>query len=111
MLFISVKNNLRVRDVLKFSKEVFYERQRTIQTSDLNKFLEKIIRKYPPPSSNSKFLKIKYMTQISAKPPLFALYCNFPHLFPINYKRYIENQLREAFGFIGTPLRISFRKK
>ena len=111
MLFISVKNNLRVRDVLKFSKEVFYERQRKIQTSDLNKFLEKIIRKYPPPSSNGKFLKIKYITQISSKPPLFALYCNFPHLFPINYKRYIENQLRESFGFIGCPLRISFRKK
>ena len=111
MLFISVKNNLRVRDVLKFSKQVFYERQRKIQTSDLNKFLEKIIRKYPPPSSNSKFLKIKYITQISSKPPLFALYCNFPHLFPINYKRYIENQLRESFGFIGCPLRISFRKK
>jgi len=111
MLFISVKNNLRVRDVLKFSKEVFYERQRTIQTSDLNKFLEKIIRKYPPPSSNGKFLKIKYITQISTKPPLFALYCNSPQLFPVNYKRYIENQLRETFGFIGTPLRISFRKK
>jgi len=111
MLFISVKNNLRVRDVLKFSKEVFYERQRKVQTSDLNKFLEKIIRKYPPPSSNGKFLKIKYITQISSKPPLFALYCNFPHLFPINYKRYIENQLRESFGFIGCPIRISFRKK
>ena len=111
MLFISVKNNLRVRDVLKFSKQVFYERQRKIQTSDLNKFLEKIIRKYPPPSSNGKFLKIKYITQISNKPPLFALYCNFPHLFPINYKRYIENQLRESFGFIGCPIRISFRKK
>ena len=111
MLFISVKNNLRVRDVLKFSKEVFYERKRTIKTSDLNKFLEKIIKKYPPPSENGKFLKIKYITQISTKPPLFALYCNFPHLFTVNYKRYIENQLREAFGLIGSPLRISFRKK
>ena len=111
MLFISVKNNLRVRDVLKFSKQVFYERQRKIQTSDLNKFLEFIIKKYPPPSDKGKFLKIKYITQISNEPPLFALYCNFPHLFPVNYKRYIENQLREFFGFIGSPLRISFRKK
>ena len=77
----------------------------------MNKFLEKITKKYPPPSENGKFLKIKYITQISQNPPLFALYCNFPHLFPINYKRYIENQLRLHFGFIGSPIRISFRKK
>ena len=111
MLFISVKNNLRVREVLKYAKDVFYERQKTISTSDLNKFLEKITKKYPPPSENGKFLKIKYITQISQSPPLFALYCNFPHLFPVNYKRYIENQLRSHFGFNGSPIRISFRKK
>ena len=111
MLFISVKNNLRVRNVLKAAQEIFYERNRMVQTSDLNKFLDRTIKRYPPPSENGKFLKIKYITQISSKPPLFALYCNFPHLFPINYKRYIENQLRASFGFIGSPLRISFRKK
>jgi len=110
-LFISVKNNLRVREVLKFSKQVFDERKKIISTSELNKFLEYITKKYPPPSENGKFLKIKYITQISHSPPLFALYCNFPHLFSINYKRYIENQIRENFGFIGSPIRISFRKK
>lgn len=110
-LFISVKNNLRVREVLKFSKQVFDERKKNISTSELNKFLEYITKKYPPPSENGKFLKIKYITQISHSPPLFALYCNFPHLFSINYKRYIENQIRENFGFIGSPIRISFRKK
>ena len=110
-LFISVKNNLRVREVLKFSRQVSEERKKIISTSELNKFLEYITKKYPPPSENGKFLKIKYITQISHSPPLFALYCNFPHLFSINYKRYIENQIRENFGFIGSPIRISFRKK
>ena len=60
---------------------------------------------------NGKFLKIKYITQLAGSPPLFALYCNHPHLFTINYKRYFENQLRENFGFSGVPIRISFRKK
>lgn len=110
-LFISVKNNLRVREVLKFSRQVSEERKKIISTSELNKFLEYITKKYPPPSENGKFLKIKYITQISHSPPLFALYCNFPQLFSINYKRYIENQIRENFGFIGSPIRISFRKK
>jgi GTP-binding protein len=111
LLFISVKNNLRVREVLKAAQDTYYERQRVIKTSELNKFLEYIVHKYPPPSVNGKFLKIKYITQISGSPPLFALYCNFPHLFTINYKRYIENQLRKSFGLLGVPVRISFRKK
>ena len=111
MIFISVKNNLRVREVLKHSQKIYYERQRLIKTSDLNRFLEKTIRKYPPPSISGKILKIKYITQLDTAPPLFALYCNHPHLFSINYKRYFENQLRKSFGFIGTPIRISFRKK
>ena len=111
ILFISVKNNLRVREVIKESKQIYYERQRIIKTTDLNNFLEKTVRKYPPPSVNGKFLKIKYITQLGGSPPLFALYCNHPHLFTINHKRYFENQLRESFGFFGVPIRISFRKK
>tara|TARA_Y100001970_G_scaffold67098_1_gene85518 strand:- start:214 stop:1527 length:1314 start_codon:yes stop_codon:yes gene_type:complete len=111
MLFISVKNNLRVRDVLKNARQVYYERQRMLKTNELNIFLEKIIHQYQPPSVNGKFLKIKYMTQLAGSPPLFALYCNHPHLFNVNYKRYIENQLRKHFGLLGTPIRISFRKK
>ena len=111
MVFISVKNNLRVREVLKYAQKIYYELQRSIKTSELNIFLEKLLHKYPPPSVNGKFLKIKYITQISTAPPLFALYCNYPHLFSVNYKRYIENQLRSSFNFMGVPLRISFRKK
>ena len=111
MMFISVKNNLRVRDILKNARKVFYERQRSIKTNDLNKFLEKTVYNYPPPSVNGKFLKIKYITQLAQSPPLFALYCNHPQLFTINYKRYFENQLRKTFGFQGSPIRISFRKK
>ena len=111
MMFISVKNNLRVRDVLKNARKVHYERQRTIKTNDLNNFLEKVTYNYPPPSVNGKFLKIKYITQLAQRPPLFALYCNHPQLFTVNYKRYFENQLRKTFGFQGSPIRISFRKK
>ena len=111
MMFISVKNNLRVREILKNARQVYYERQRTIKTNDLNIFLKKTIQRYQPPSVNGKFLKIKYITQLAQSPPLFGLYCNHPHLFTINYKRYFENQLRKTFGFEGSPIRISFRKK
>ena len=69
MIFISVKNNLRVREVLKHSQKIYYERQRLIKTSDLNRFLEKAIRKYPPPSISGKILKIKYITQLDTAPP------------------------------------------
>ena len=111
MLFISVKNNLRVQEILKYSKQVYEEKQRLIKTNELNAFLEKAVHRYQPPSVNGKFLKVKYITQLAQNPPLFALYCNHPHLFSTNYKRYLENQLRKQFGFSGTPIRISFRKK
>lgn len=111
MIFISVKNNLRVREVLKNARQVYYERQKTIKTNELNIFLEKTVHNYPPPSIKGKFLKIKYITQLAQSPPLFALYCNHPHLFTVNYKRYFENQLRKTFDFKGSPIRISFRKK
>ena len=67
--------------------------------------------KYPTPAIKGKNLKIKYGTQVHHSPPIFALFCNYPSLYPIQYKRYLENQIREKFGFNGVPIKISFRKK
>ncbi len=111
MLFISVKNNKRVQSVLEEAVKVYDLRKNTIQTSQLNEFIEIATRKYPPPGVKGKHLKIKYATQVHHSPPILAFYTNHPDLFPIAYKRYLENQLRENFDLRGVPIRISFRQK
>lgn len=111
MLFISVKNNKRVQSVLEEAVKVYDLRKNTIQTSQLNEFIEVATRKYPPPGVKGKHLKIKYATQVHHSPPILAFYTNYPDLFPIAYKRYLENQLRESFDLSGVPIRISFRQK
>jgi GTP-binding protein len=80
-------------------------------TSHLNDYFGPIIAKNPPPAIRGKEIKIMYITQVKSNPPLFVFYSNHPHLIADHYKRFIENKLREKFGFIGVPLTLSFRKK
>ena len=86
-------------------------RKEKISTSKLNSVLKDIIYHYAPPSTKGKEIKLNYITQISSAPPLIAIFSNHPDLISESYKRYIENQIREAFDFNGVPIRISFRKK
>ena len=65
----------------------------------------------PPPTHNGKRLRIYYASQVSSAPPTFVLFVNDPELLHFSYKRYIENKLREAFGYTGTPIHIIVRKK
>jgi len=111
ILFVSVLHNKRVRQILEFSKIVFEEYSKKIKTSELNEFIRDITLQYNPPAVKGKNLKIKYMTQVHKAPPIFAIFSNFPDLFPVNYQRYIENQIRERFGFQGVPIKLSFRLK
>ena len=90
---------------------IFDSRRKKIQTANLNGFLLKAVGKYPPPGIKGKHLKIKYVTQVHHSPPILAFYTNHPDLFPIAYKRYLENQLRKSFDLKGVPIRISFRHK
>jgi GTP-binding protein len=64
-----------------------------------------------PPADRGKRLKIYYMTQTSVRPPTFVIFCNSAKIFHFSYRRYIENRLREAFGFSGTPIKIIIREK
>jgi len=111
VLFTSVTENKRLFDLLELTIEVDEKRKDKISTNALNIFLEKSYNKYPPPSVKGKNLKIKYGTQVHHSPPIFAFYTNHPELYPIAYKRYLENQLREHFDFKGVSFIISFRKK
>ena len=82
-----------------------------ISTGMLNDVLNDATTKTQPPSDKGKHLKIYYMTQASVKPPTFVIFCNDAELFHFSYQRYIENQLREVFGFRGTPVRLVIRQR
>ncbi len=111
ILFISIKNNFRIGEVLKNTLEIYNRQNIKISTSKLNLALRKIYLNYKPPAIKGKEIKLNYITQVSQSPPLIAIFSNHPELIPKSYKRYLDNSLRKEFDFKGIPLRISFRKK
>ena len=111
IIFISALTKQRITKVIDLAKSVSRERAKSLKTSELNKFLEDIIRHYPPPSMDRKEVKLNYCTQIKTSPPVIAFFSNAPASIKANYRSYIENRLREKFGFFGVPLSLVFRKK
>ncbi|MBN2279374.1 MAG: ribosome biogenesis GTPase Der [Candidatus Marinimicrobia bacterium] len=111
ILFTSAKNNRRVFDIISKAKEVHETFMAKISTKELNDVMLPIIQKTPPPANYGKYIQIKYVAQIRNNPPLFAFYCNHPKFLLEDYKRFLENQLRKHFQFIGVPIGISFRNK
>ena len=82
-----------------------------VSTGVLNDILSRAVVKTPPPTHKGKRLKIYYMTQTSVAPPTFVAFCNNAELFHFSYQRYLENCLRQTFGFKGTPIRLIVRQK
>jgi len=82
-----------------------------ISTGVLNDLLAAAVSRVQPPTDKGKRLKIYYMTQTSIKPPTFVIFCNNAELFHFSYQRYIENCLRDAFGFKGVPIKLVIRQK
>jgi GTP-binding protein len=111
LLFISATNKQRIHKILDLVETVHRNRRRKIPTPELNEVMLEIIRKNPPPALKSKYVKIKYVTQLPSYTPSFAFFCNLPQYVKEPYKRYIENRLREKFEFTGVPVNIFFRKK
>ena len=111
ILFMSIKNNLKVREVIKKTLEVYRLRKKKIKTSLLNEILKDIIINYPPPAIKGKDISIKYITQITSSPPLFGIFSNHPDLITKSYEKYLSNQIRQRIDFKGVPIRLSFRKK
>jgi len=111
VIFISALTKQRVFKVLEMVKEVDAEQQKRINTSELNESLGSDIRTYPPRSRSGKEVKINYVTQVKAKPPVFAFFCNDPKLIEEGYKRYLENRIRAHFKFTGVPVQLSFKRK
>lgn len=111
IISVSAKTNQRVKKILSIAKEVVTEYRKEISTHVLNEFLKKIVDKFNPPMQKGRHVKIKYITQISTAPIKFALFVNEPELVHFSYERYIINQLREEFGFVGVPIKLVFKKK
>ena len=111
VLFISAKTGQRCTQVLPTALQVQAERLTRISTSKLNQMLRDAMSVNPPKSKGARLLKIKYVSQVRTDPPTFLFHVNDPELVHFSYQRYLENCLRREYSFVGTPLRLSFRKK
>ncbi len=111
IIFTSVINKQRIHKVLEEAQRVYENRKKKITTSKLNEVMLEAIASYAPPSVKGKYVKIKYVTQLSTRFPSFAFFCNLPQYVKEPYKRYLENKLRENFDFTGCPVQIFMRKK
>ena len=111
IIFTSVLNKQRILDVLQTAIRVCNSRSRRIPTSELNDFILPIIEATPPPTVKGKYIRIKYAMQLPTPTPQFAFFCNLPQYIRENYRRFLENHIREQYDFSGVPIQIYFRQK
>lgn len=109
--FVSAKTGQRVDALFTHINEVFAQATQRITTGMLNDVLGDAMIRVQPPSDKGRRLKIYYMTQVAVAPPSFVIFCNSVELFHFSYQRFIENCLRETFGFTGTPIKLIIRMK
>ena len=111
IVYVSALTGQRINTLFDHIKYVYNQSTTRISTGMLNDVLAEATMKVQPPSDKGKRLKIYYMTQISVAPPTFVIFCNDAELFHFSYQRYLENCLRQTFGFNGTPIRLIIRMK
>ena len=111
IIFVSALTGQRCAHIYELVNSVYAEAHRRITTGMLNDLLNDATNRVQPPSDKGKRLKIYYMTQTSVAPPTFVIFCNSEELFHFSYRRYLENCLRDTFGFSGTPIRLVIRQR
>ncbi len=111
IIYVSALTGQRVTNIFEHIDYVYNQSVTRITTGMLNDVLRDAMIRVQPPSDKGKRLKIYYMTQIGIKPPTFVIFCNNAELFHFSYQRYIENCLRNTFGFKGTPIKLIIREK
>jgi GTP-binding protein len=104
-LFVSAQTGRHLEKLFTIIAEVYEQQNRRITTGQLNKFVEKVIQKYHPPMIDGKRLRIYYMAQVDVQPPRFVMFVNNPELMVDTYTKYMINQFRESYGFIGSPVK------
>lgn len=110
-IFISAHTGQRLHKLFELIEVVIQNHALRIATGVLNEILSEAVAMQQPPSDKGRRLKLYYMTQVSVKPPTFVIFVNDKELMHFSYTRYIENKIREAFGFVGTPFRILIRER
>ena len=110
-VYISAKTGLRTEKLIKIAEEVHANAHFRVSTGKLNDMIIDAVRMNEPPSYKGKRLKIMYVSQISVAPPVFIFFVNDVTLMHFSYKRYLENEIRRAFNFEGTPIRIIIREQ
>ena len=110
-IFVSAKTKQRLVSIYKQAQEVYEQCNKRVSTSILNKVLLEAMAMNPPSTKRGKKLRVYYATQVRTAPPTFILFVNDEDLVQDSYKRYLENKMREAFGFFGTPIKMSFRER
>jgi GTP-binding protein len=110
IVFISALEGTRLDELLRTIVHVGAEMRRTVKTSELNRLMRKIEAKHPLSSGRARQARIYYAVQSRSGPPTFRIYCNDPARIDDNYRRFLARELREAFGFVGVPIRLQVRK-
>jgi len=110
-LFVSALSGWRMDRLFPVVLQAWQEQHKRIPTALLNELLEDALAVNPPPPVKGKQVKIYYGTQPEVKPPKFVFFANEPELIHFSYRRYLENRLREAFGFTGTPIEVKFKRR
>jgi len=111
VIFASVVTKQRIFQVIEKAVAVYQSKTKKVPTSQLNDAILPEIAHYPPAAIKGKHIQIKYITQVTAKSPSFAFFCNLPQYIQESYVRFLENKIRQNFDFEGVPLRLFFRKK
>lgn len=111
VLFISALTGQRIGQVLPTALRVQEERLRRIPTGEFNRLLQQALSAHAPPARKGKQLKITFASQVRSNPPTFLFHVNDPELVHFSYQRYLENRIRHHYSFLGTPLRLSFRRR
>jgi GTP-binding protein len=109
--FVSVQSGRGVKKVMAAVREGAAAHKKRVTTSEVNRFFEEVLDRHPPPTMDSRSVRLYYVTQVQAAPPTFVIQSNYPDRVHFSYRRYVVNQLRERFGFVGTPLRVMYRGK
>ncbi len=108
---ISAKEGRGVKKLMEAVRAAAKAHKKRVTTGEVNRFFENVLGHHPPPTSDGRVVKLFYVTQVQASPPSFVITTNYPDRIHFSYKRYVVNQLREHFGFTGTPVRVFYRDK
>jgi GTP-binding protein len=111
LLHISAATGERVSKALETIDRVAETRQKRVPTGELNRFVQAVASQHPPTSPGKREVRILYAAQTSTAPPTIVFFTNIATTFHFSYERFLQNRLRDAFGFVGTPIRIHVRRR